>query len=354
MLPPFIIFIIVLSIVVLIHELGHFLAAKLFGMRVDEFGFGYPPRLIGKKIGETIYSINWLPFGGFVKIYGEQEADEPGSKSNRAFFNKSKKQRAAVILAGVVMNLLLAVVCFSAIYSIAGIPEKVDYISVETISKDSPAEKAGLQVGDVILDIDGQKVTEVSNFVDYVKEKAGSNIAITIKRDNQVQNITLVPRQNPPEGEGAVGVAVSNYDNIFYPVWQMPFRGALVGIEEAYGWTKMMVVGLGTMISEAFRGVRPQVTGVVGIYQVTTSVAEQGILPLIKFIGILSINLAVVNVLPFPALDGGRFMFIVFEKVIGRKMRPKIEAYINMAGFAILVTLMILITIGDVMRLLRG
>jgi len=354
MFPPIFIFLIILSIVVLIHELGHFLVAKWTGTGVEEFGFGYPPRAIGKKIGGTIYSLNWLPFGGFVRLFGEQEAELEGSKNPKAFFNKSKKQRTAVILAGVFMNMVLAIACFSVIYSINGIPQEVDYIVIDGVAPNSPAEMAGLKTGDKVVSIDGQSKQKTADFVEYLKNKAGQEVVLGLQRGGKDLNTTLTPRVNPPEGEGAVGVAVSNYDNVFYPVWQMPLRGTKVGIEEAYAWTKMMFEGLWQMISGIFVGVKPEVRGIVGIYEITATVAKEGILPVIKFMGILSINLAVINILPFPALDGGRFAFIMLEKVIGRKIKPKIEAYVNMAGMAILVTLMVLITVADVLRVIRG
>ena len=335
--------------------MGHFVVAKLTGVKVEEFGLGYPPRAIGKKLGETIYSLNWLPFGGFVRLFGEQEAEAEGSKNPRAFFNKSKKQRIAVILAGVFMNMVLAVVCFSAIYSINGIPEEVNYIVVDGIAPNSPAQLAGLQTGDKVLSIDGLAKTTTAEFVDYLKNKAGQEVTLGLQRGEQKIETNLIPRVNPPQGEGAVGVAVSNYDNVFYPAWQMPFRGGTVtGVEEAYGWTKMMFGGLWQMIYGLFAGQKPEVRGIVGIYEITATVAEQGILPVIKFMGILSINLAVINILPFPALDGGRFAFIMLEKVIGRKIKPKIEAYINMAGMAVLITLMVLVTVADILRVVRG
>ncbi len=353
-LPPILTFLIILSIVVLIHELGHFLVAKWTGVKVEEFGFGYPPRAIGKKVGETIYSINWLPFGGFVRMFGEQEAEAEGSKDPRAFFNKSKKQRVAIILAGVFMNMVLAIVCFSVIYSLRGIPQEVDYIVVDGIAPNSPAQAAGIQTGDKVLAIDGLTQAKTAEFVEYLKTKAGQPVAILLERNSQQVAVELTPRVNPPEGEGAVGVAVSNYDNVFYPAWQMPFRGTKVGLEEAFAWTKMMFEGLWQMISGLFAGQKPEVRGVVGIYEITKTVAAEGILPVIKFMGILSINLAVINILPFPALDGGRFAFIMLEKAIGKRIKPKIEAYINMAGMAILVTLMVLITVADVLRIVRG
>jgi regulator of sigma E protease len=351
-LPTIVIFLIVLSVVVLIHELGHYLAARLTGVRVEEFGFGYPPKVIGRKIGETIYSLNLLPFGGFVRLLGEQSVEE--SKNPRSFANKSKKQRSVIILAGVAMNILLGVAAFSFIYSVTGIPEQVDYITIEAIAPNSPAESAGLERGDKVVAINGNNMDEVRDFVEYLEDKKGEQVRIQVVRNSEFKQINLTPRENPPEGEGAVGVVVSNYDNKFYPWWQMPFRASVVGVQEAYGWTRMMVEGLVSTIAGIFEGVRPEVAGVVGIYQITSTVAQEGILPIIKFVGILSLNLAVINILPFPALDGGRFVFILLEKVIGKKMRPKLEAYINMAGMAILIALMVLITIGDILRIVRG
>lgn len=350
MLPTFLIFLIVLSLVILIHELGHFLAAKKIGVRVEEFGLGYPPRAIGKKVGETIYSLNWLPFGGFVRLFGEVDDTEQRSKSKRAFYNRKKREKAIVILAGVFMNMVLALVCFSLIYSIKGIPEEVNYVVVDGIAPNSPAEIAGIQVSDKILAIDEKEMNKVDEFVAYVGEKGGQEIVINYERDGVEGETVLIPRENPPEGEGAVGVMVSNFDNIFYPAWQMPFRGIIVGMEETYGWTIMMFSGLGKMVKDVFSGQSPEVSGVVGIYQTTGVIAEMGFLAIIKFIGILSVNLAVINIMPFPALDGGRFAFMVFEKIIG-KSKPKLEATINMAGMIFLIGLMILITFMDVKRL---
>ncbi len=366
------VFLIVLTIVVLIHELGHFLAAKKVGIKVHEFGFGYPPRAIGwfknkkkqwksiigpkdidSKVPGTIYSINWLPFGGFVRMFGEFEQDAIGSKSKQAFFNKNKKQKTLVILAGVFMNILLAIVAFSLYYSVSGIPEQVDYIVVENISPNSPAELAGFESGDRIISIDGQVATQVNDFANYLSTMGGQMVTIIVQRNGYNQTLKVTPRVNPPEGEGSVGVLVSNYDNIFYPIWQMPFRGTIIGAKETYAWTKMMFEGIGTIISGAIKGSPPEVTGPVGIYQITSKVADQGFWALIKFVGILSINLAVVNILPFPALDGGRFVFILLEGITGKKIKPKIEAYINMAGMLLLIGLMILITIGDITKIIN-
>lgn len=351
-MPTIFIFLIILSIVVLIHELGHFLAAKKVGVKVEEFGLGYPPRVWGKKIGETIYSLNWLPFGGFVRLYGEMEEGSEKTKSKRAFYNQSKKEKALVILAGVFMNLILAIGCFSLIYSLKGIPEEVDYVMIDGVASNSPAEEVGIIAGDRLLAVDGKEITRTDEFVEYLGDKGGVEVLFEYQRGNEILESIITPRENPPAGEGAVGVAVSNYDNIFYPVWQMPFRGTWVGIQEAFAWTKMMFGGLAKMVVDGLTGKAPEVSGIVGIYQATGQVAEMGILALVKFVGILSINLAVVNILPFPALDGGRMAFLLLEKVIGKKMKPIIEAKINMVGMMILIGLMAVITVLDVKRLI--
>ncbi|NMB57132.1 RIP metalloprotease RseP [Candidatus Beckwithbacteria bacterium] len=372
MLPAIIIFLLVLSIVVLIHEIGHFLSAKIIGIKVNEFGFGYPPRIIGfyqnlkgkfksvfwvkdvdKEAKSTIYSLNLLPFGGFVRLFGEQEEGSEKTTSKTAFYNRSKLERTIVMLAGIFMNLVLGVVCFSIIYSSVGIPETVDYITVQGISPNSPAQQAGIKLEDKILSIDEKQMTKTEDFVNYLKDKGGKEIIIAIERNGQKQVITLVPRENPPAGEGAVGVMVTNVDNVFYPAWQMPFRAAWVGIQETYTWTLLMIEGLGQMVTSILSGVAPQVAGPVGIYQMTSDAASAGILVLIKFIGILSINLAVVNALPFPALDGGRFLLLLIEKAKGSKINTKIEMYLNMIGMLFLIGLMILVTVLDVMRLVK-
>lgn len=359
---------IVLSLVILIHELGHFGVAKLTGVKVEEFGLGYPPRLLGKKIGKTIYSINAVPFGGFVRLFGEQEAEIPAKKrlakavKRQAFFHKSKKQRVAVIVAGVVMNFLLGAAAFSLIYSIVGIPEPVNYVVIDAVIPGSPAQQAGLVTDSRVLTLNGQPITQTKEFITLMEQHKGEPVAVVYAARQgkewgltEPKTVSVTPRENPPDGEGVLGVLISSYDNIFYPSWQMPFRGAWVGVKEAVAWGAAMVVGIGTMLWQWLReGVAPQVAGPVGIYQLTGQASQQGVLALIKFTGILSINLAVINILPLPALDGGRLAFIVVEKAIGRRVKPAIEQWVNAAGMALLIALMLVITLREVWQLLQS
>jgi len=353
MLPNAIIFIIVLSILIFIHEFGHFFAAKKLGIKVEEFGFGYPPRLIGKKIGETIYSINLIPFGGFVRLLGQEKGEKKKWKKSelkRAFFTQKKWKRIIVLTAGVLGNFFLGIVCFSYIHSKIGIPQKLGYVKVEQVIKDSPADKAGIKTGAKIIAVDNKTVETIDQLVSAVDEKAGREIQLKTKK----QTYKLTPRINPPEGQGKMGIVITDIKMAFYPWWQMPFLGAWEGIKEALSWTIMIVQGMVLTFRQLIAGKAPQVAGPVGIFQLTSTAAQQGFLQLVQFVGILSINLGVLNLLPFPALDGGHVVFVFLGDVLKAKNKEKWEHYINMAGFIILISLMIVITINDFSRLFEN
>lgn len=349
MLPPIFIFFIVLSILVLIHELGHFLAAKKAGILIEEFGLGYPPRIWGKKIGETIYSINWIPFGGFIRLLGQDTRDREKfspKKLKRTFFIQSKKSRILVLLAGVLGNFLLGVLCFSIIYSQIGIPKQLGYIKIVDVLPQSPAAKAGLEKDDQIVSVEGEEIALVRELVKIIEEKKGQEITLkTLKGE-----FSLVPRENPPREEGRLGVIITDIEMIFYPWWQMPFLGAWEGIKEAAAWGIMVFGGIIISIKQLLIGVTPEVAGPVGIFQLTTEAAKAGILNLIQFVGILSVNLAVLNLLPFPALDGGHLIFVFIGDLLSEKKRAKVEYVMNLVGFIFLISLMILVTISDLRR----
>lgn len=348
MLVSILIFLVVLSVLILVHELGHFIMARRSGIWVEEFGFGLPPRLIGKKIGETIYSINAFPFGGFVRLHGEQE-EEGITNTKMAFLHRSKRTRIGIVVAGVIMNFLLGILAFGVVYSFSGIPKDTHQIKVVDVSQDSPALTAGLVVGDIIKKVDGRDFTSVDDFIKYVDTKKGKQVQI----ETENKKVTITPRANPPEGQGPLGVTITTTEIYFPPVWQRPFYGIYYGFKEAIFWGQTIVVGLWTIISGLFKGQAPQgVSGPVGIFAVTTEAARSGFLTLINFVGILSVNLAILNIIPFPALDGGRLLFIGIESVIGKKIVPKVEAAIHTVGMIILLALILAITVGDIRRLI--
>lgn len=353
------VFIIILSILVLVHELGHFISAKRHGIKVEEFGFGYPPRVWGIKRGETIYSLNLLPFGGFVRMMGEdsQEQLEKGADVKRAFFSQKKVTRVIVLMAGVTMNFLLGVVIFGAIYTKLGIPEPVNYLTVNQIAQGSPAEKAGLKLNDKIVGAEGidwpeNKENLTVEFVEQINQKKGETVVLYLEDG---QRLELVPRidEETPEGEGALGVVISNVDFVAYPYWQRPFRGMWLGIQEALAWGREIVVSLGQLFVRLFAGEVPKdVAGPVGIYQISKSASDQGWLASLQFMAILSINLSILNLLPLPALDGGRLVFVMIEAITRKRVKPQVEQTIHLIGIALLLGLMVLVTINDIRRLL--
>lgn len=356
MFVSIVVFIIILSILVLVHEFGHFIMARRNGVWVEEFGIGYPPRIFGKKIGETLYSINLLPLGGFVRLYGEQ-TEEGVTKPDKAFINKSKKVRFVILFAGVMMNFLLAVTSFAIFYSFAGIPRDTNKVIISGVVKDGPADKAGIKPSEVVLAVDGIKISGIDNFSNIIKERKGKETTLEILSEGQSspQNISVTPRSDVPENEGPLGILITSTEIYFPPIWQRPFFGTYFGFKDAFYWGQQVLTGLYTMIKNLFQGQTPRdVAGPVGIFAITTEVAKTGILPLINFLGIFSVNLAVVNFLPIPALDGGRFLFIIIEKIFGRKVVPRVEAAIHGAGMALLLLLMLVITFAEVKRLVAA
>lgn len=348
-----------LSVLILIHELGHFLMARLFKMRVEEFGIGLPPRAKGLfKRGGTLFSLNWLPLGGFVKLYGEDMENPEQAASPEAFFNKPMWQRAAVLLAGVTMNFILGVVLFGVVYSYLGIPTKTDKVMIVEVGQDSPAALAGVTADSQVLKmIEGKNEITFSGIEDFVMKVDGFKgkeiEMVLLEKSGMEKSVKLTPRVNPPEGQGALGVALSSMEMKKYPIWQMPFRGAVVGLEEAWGWGKEIASNLGMIFVNLVtgKGLPKDVSGPVGIYQVSKEVYSVGWVAVLQFMGILSINLAILNVMPFPALDGGRIAFLGIEKIIGKGKKNKIEGYVNTFGMIFLLGLMLLITVKDVIKL---
>lgn len=358
-------FILVLSVLVLIHELGHYLTAKKLGVKVEEFGFGFPPRVWGKKIGETIYSINLLPIGGFVKLYGEDEAgggkvgtlDESsfkGKDRQRAFFARPIWQRFAIVFAGVFMNFILAVAILSYLVTVQGIPKQGKDITVAAVEKNSPAEKAGMKEGDIILSIDGQKVVSADQVISYTKKHLGQELTVVLKTStNKSQTIHVTPRVHYGANEGAMGIAIGANVIVEKSPW---YLAPWVGLKEALSQTWMILQGLGQLVVQlsVHRQVPQGLAGPVGIAQLTGQFVQIGFNAVLGLLALLSLNLAILNVLPIPALDGGRLFFIVLEGIIGKKVSPKVEGYAHAVGMALLLALIIFITFNDVNRLIHG
>jgi regulator of sigma E protease len=338
----------VFSVLVFVHEAGHFLMAKWRRVAVEEFGFGLPPRLWGKKFGDTIYSLNWIPLGGFVKLKGEDpEAALIGDADS--FRVKSNVSRAAIILAGVLGNLLLAWLIFSFLFTI-GNPRVSGQVVVEEVIAGSPAEKVGLQKQDTVLAVDGRQIETTDELVFLIKQEVGTPVRLRIDRAGEVREINVVPRSEPPTGEGPLGIKIALIDPQINLV-SYPFVEALgQAASEIVRTLKDMFWGLATTIQRLFtRGEVPtEVTGVIGIKAMTDVAAEMGKRFFLQFIALLNLNLFLFNLLPVPALDGGRLLFVGLEVLLRRKLNPKVEKLANNLGFAFLLLLSALITIKDI------
>lgn len=347
-------FIIVLSLLVFVHEIGHFVMAKRMGMKVEEFGFGFPPRLWGVRRGKTMYSINWIPLGGFVKIKGESGEQAQDSDS---FASKPAWKRFGVLIAGVAMNLVLAAVLFSIGY-MAGLPSIIDdtlplsariesqEITVMQVVEGSPAQEAGVVAGDVIESLDGQVVTNDVEARDYVTSHAVDGVDILVqKSDSSYVTYTLTSEYLKSVGTTGVGIAFVSTGLVSYPFFQAVGQG----IYTTYQFTIEILKAFGSLIVDLVirQEVAVDLSGPVGIAVMTGQVAAMGIIYLLQFTAVLSINLAIINALPFPALDGGRILFLAIEKLRGRAVNQKLEVAVHNLGFMLLMVLVVLVTYKD-------
>jgi len=389
MILTLLVFLIILSLLVLIHELGHFLVAKKLGIKVEEFGFGFPPRLFGIKHGETLYSINLLPIGGFVKLYGEDEAGGGSIKiqdsrikiqdKDRAFFAKTPWQRATVVIAGVVMNFILASIIFYVYLGMQNftteIPligshtffgvnhQKVEQIIVDGVSKNSPAEQAGMQLFSEITSLNGKKITSSSEFLDTINTSKGKAITVSWKdlTTQKTYSKTLTPRINPPKNQGAIGVKFYLAETVrltYKTFTQKLFSGMVHPINLMfYNFSIMKTLIAAAIAQHSSTPLNGAVSGPVGIYSVVGKIMElpikERILQILNLAGLLSISLAFFNVLPIPALDGGRLFFILFEGVTGKKVPENIEGRIHSIGMMVLMAFLVFITFQDISHLLK-
>ena len=337
----------VLMVLVVAHELGHFITAKLARVRVIEFGLFFPPRLFGIRRGETLYSLNAIPLGGFTKMAGEEDPKVPGSLAS-----KSIGTRLGVLTAGPLVNLLLPLLLFSIAFLV---PHDLvtGQVLVEEIAPNSPAARAGIESGDTLLQVNGKPI---NNFVDlhrHIQLNLGKETTMLVKHsDSTTEQVQVTPRWKPPEGEGAMGIRISMLNPTavrqYYPFWQtIP-----TGVSEYIETFVLFKNGIISMII----GTAPvAVTGPVGIAQITGEVAKAGISPLLEFAAFISINLGIINLFPLPALDGGRIVFVLLEWVRrGRRVSPKTEGMIHTIGFILLLGVILVISYQDIIRIISG
>lgn len=363
------IFVIILVSLIVVHELGHFAAAKFFDIRVDEFGIGFPPRLWGKKIGETLYSVNLLPFGGFVKIFGEDGNALPAGvpDENRSFMRKNRGIQALVLVAGVAMNVIAAWLILSVGYMV-GLPtdsdaklarplEQIQPTIVE-ISPDSPAARAGVLSGDRIVRMESSfggetQAREGSDAMRaFIAAHPNEDLKLTLLRGKEEKQLTARPSTavaGAPEGRAVLGVAIVDVGILKLPVHLALLEGAKLTysltIATAEGlWSFAKGIALGRADFSA-------VSGPVGIVGVVGEATELGFTALLSLAAVISVNLAIINLIPFPALDGGRLFIVAIETLRRRAIAPNLALWLNLGGFAALITLMLVVTYHDIVKL---
>ena len=354
------IFIIILSLLVFVHEFGHFSVAKWAGMKVEEFGFGFPPRLFGITRGETTYSVNLIPLGGFVKIFGEsgEHRNEP-----RSFASRSKRKRFLVLAAGVAMNMLLAWVLFVGGF-LVGLPTSIDgelpgnativnsSVQMTYVLPDSAADEAGVELGDRVLAINRTSVLNATRARELIgMVAAGESLELTIERDGTSRTLTMAPREIEG-GQIAIGTQITTVGIVRYG----PLDDIVQGTGATLGLTLATINGFGTLIGRLAtgQGVSADIAGPVGIAAMAGDIADLGWPYLIHFTALLSINLAILNIIPFPALDGGRILFLIIEAARRKPVTAAVERGVHGFGFVLLILLVVLITYRDIVGLVSA
>jgi regulator of sigma E protease len=348
-------FLVMFTAIIAVHEFGHYITARLLGMRVLEFAFGFPPRLFAIRRGGIDYSVNAIPFGGFVRILGQDDfsIEQQGAGDPGSFTSKPWWAQAIVLAAGVAMNFALAIVVLTAAFAI-GTEAPTGVVRVEEVAPGSPAAAAGVQVGDVIVSIDGKEITRTSDLQTYVYGHAGKEVSVVIQRNgSRIGPIVMVPRAQPPENEGPLGVRLAEVTS---PPTALP-------LPQAFGQALKLTGDVVTQIAElpaqlfarpAGQPGPPPVGGPIEILRVTALVSQAGLSAFLKLVGVISVNLGVLNIVPFPGLDGGRLFFVLLSAALRRRLSPQVEAAIHAVGFVLLLGLLVVVSVADIRRAAGG
>lgn len=359
-----IIFLLILTLLIFVHELGHFVTAKLFKIRVDEFAIGFPPKAFSVTKGETKYALNLIPFGGYVKIFGENPDEESieGPDKDRSFVHKPKWVQTIVLAAGVCMNVVLAWILISVSLMSGVAVSEHDYpgrelqdvqIMITTVVPNSPAHEAGVKGGDVITSIasgdDVLRGASIEEYQAFIEPRANEELSLSLMRGGEAVETTVTPTVGIIERGAAIGIGMDNIGTLklsfFEALWH--------GVKLTGTLLERVTVGLYQFITQAFTGQADfsQVTGPVGIAGLVGDARELGYTYLLTFTALISLHLAVINLVPFPALDGGRILFVAIEAVVRRPIPPKFANITNAIGFALLILLMVVVTWNDIVRL---
>ncbi len=337
----------VFIVLMLSHELGHFLTAKAFRVKVEEFGLFFPPRIFGIKRGETIYSINALPFGAFVKLAGEDDPEVPDGLAS-----KGAGPRILVLSAGALMNALLPLILLSAAFIIPH-NQVVGEVVVGLVQPNSPAEVAGIKEGDIILAVNGKTIDNSNDVARAIQLNLSRQMTLTVKHaDGTTSEAEVAPRWQPPQGQGAVGFQLgmsgTKVTRVSLPVWQ----AVPAGLSD---YRDVFILYKNAIISTIIGATPVQFTGPVGIVQVTAEVARSGISALLEFTSFISMQLAIFNIFPLPALDGGRNAFVFLEWIRrGKRVSPKVQTVVHFIGLMMLMGFAMVVTYFDIVRIISG
>ncbi len=371
------IFILILSLLIVVHELGHFVMARRHGVRVEEFGFGIPPKLISKKVGETIYSLNLLPFGGFVRLTGEDSVDSAEAEADpRNYMSKTPSQRLSILLAGVFMNVILALALFYTFFFINGfksmtLPVLFDYnfkfghskftnTVITGFADESAGLLAGLTPGDAILEVNDEPVYSVADIrtkIKYMVAEPVRLLVMNVSKGESDLHIVMATPAKDENGDGVLGVYLSKSVVVYYDT---PTERIFAGFLHSYNMLDYSIHTLKGMAGLSFKekDIEPlsqSVAGPVGIYSIIKLIVGEGgksaVLSLLDLTALMSLSLALVNILPFPALDGGRALFVLVEKARGKRVSSSFENAVHKWGMIFLLGFIVLITVKDVLRI---